>query len=245
MPTRARAQVPDMHRARALALQRATPPQVFTYHGTAAQRRIAAQAIATGDFPYVWLLPRLRSKTGRAAIPIDWADLSRFAAAAAAAETGEGHAHVHEGMESAHPVVRPGEDGRARVLGLAWYSGRITLDLSLEQRPALATEVTLAEAAHMVDFFYMGVGHRHAVTNALHRQQLPAGAPVGDGIPHTLDGHTCGWFDVNTYAWWVGEAFMEAFLEAFSPAQATLTLRHTASREQAAAIRRILLGPTP
>ncbi len=213
---------------------------IWNLQGTENQQRIAREGLAVCDFPFHRLAPQLRSEVGRDSIPVEWADLSRYAATSTA---GEAHAHVHEDGDTAHPIERVVE-GRRRVLGLAWYSGKVSLELSLEQDERLAHEVLLAEGAHMVDFFYMTDAHRRAVVNALHRDQLPDNTPVVDGQPLGLDGHECGWFEVGPYGMWVGEAFMEGFIESFSPVKVTIQLGHPVSPVQAAYIRRALLGPS-
>ncbi len=221
---------------------------VWNLQGTEAQQRIAREGLALCDFPFYRLAPELRAEAGRDSIPVEWADLSRYNATPAVAYNGvavtvpEEHNHIHEDGDTAHPIERV-VNGRSRVLGLAWYSGKVTLDVGLEQDPRLAHEVLLAEGAHMVDFFYMTNAHRRAVVNALHRDQLPAGYEVQDGAPFGLDGHQCGWFEVGPYGMWVGEAMMEAFIESFSPVQVTIQLGHPVSPVQAAYIRRLLLGP--
>jgi hypothetical protein len=210
----------------------------WALQGTEAQQRIVRDALAACDYPFDRLLPGLRAATGRDSIPVDWQDLSRYSSVAER----DAHLHVHEDGDDAHPVIRVVE-GRARVLGLAWYSGRVTLDLSLERDERLAHEVMLAEGAHMVDFFYMNDQHRRAIVNALHHQQLPNNHPITDGVPFGLDSHTCGWFDVGPYGMWIGESWMEAFVEAFSPVTVTIQLGHPVSPVQATYIRRVLLGP--
>ncbi len=226
---------------------------IWNLQGTENQQRIAREGLALCDFPFDRLAEQLRTEVGRDSIPVEWADLSRYNAAPVVAYNGitvenvavtwtQPHNHVHEDGETAHPIERVVE-GRRRVLGLAWYSGKVTLDTSLENDPRLAHEVLLAEGAHMVDFFYMTNAHRVGVINALHRDQLPASFQVDNGGPLGLDGHQCGWFDVGPYSMWVGEAMMEAFIESFSPVQVTIQLGHPVSPVQAIYIRRLLLGP--
>jgi hypothetical protein len=213
----------------------------WTLHGTPNQQRVVGDALASCDFPFERLAPQLRSEAGRDSIPVEWADLSRYAAKPET-EGAHVHVHVHQGDDTGHPIVRD-VGGRARVLGLAWYSGKVTLDISLERDERLAHEVLLAEGAHMVDFFYITDQQRRAVVNALHHDQLPDNHPIIDGQPLGLDGHECAWFDVGPYGMWVGEAMMEAFIEAFSPVAVTIQLGHPVSPVQAAYIRRVLLGP--
>jgi hypothetical protein len=213
---------------------------IWNLQGTQAQQRIVRDALASCDFPFERLAPQLRSEAGRDSIPVEWADLSRYAASNEAAP-GE-HIHVHEHGDTGHPIERV-VGGRARVLGLAWYSGRVTLDLSLERDPRLAAEVFLAEGAHMVDFFYMTDQHRRAIVNTLHHDQLPDNHPIIDGQPLGLDGHECGWFDVGPYGMWVGESLMEALIESFLNVKVTIQLGHPVSPVAASYIRRVLLCP--
>jgi hypothetical protein len=209
--------------------------RTFDLRGDSVQNGIIREALTDCTFPF--------ERLSKQNIPVEWADLSRYAASPVTVDADGSHAHVHDGDDTGHPIVRE-VDGRARVLGLAWYSGKVTIDASLERDPRLAAEVFLAEGAHMVDFFYMTNAHRVGVVNALHHQQLPAGHQITDGIPLGLDGHECGWFDVGPYSMWVGEAWMESFIEAFSSERVTIQLGHPVSPVQARYIRRLLLGPT-
>jgi hypothetical protein len=134
------------------------------------------------------------------------------------------------------------------VLGLAYYPPtlKVVLDSSLVNDPELAIEVMLAEGAHILDFVYLTNEHRVAIVNILHKDQLPRDYVVRDGVALGLDGHVCSWFDVGPYSAWVGEAFMEGFIEAFTTTHATISLNHPVSPEQAQAIRRVILGePAP
>lgn len=158
------------------------------------QRRIIQEALDACNFPFQEL-----NRT----IPVEFADLSRYAAVLDEAE--EGHAHIHEDGDTGHPIERVIE-GRRRVLGLAWYSGKVSVDSSLEQDEPLAQEVFLAEGAHMVDFFYMTEDHRKKLYAVYHD---------GDERPHDH-----GWFEEtgNQDYWsWVGESFMGGFIRAYAP----------------------------
>lgn len=194
---------------------------MWELRGTDVQNRIVAAALDRCDFPWARLLPGLRASTGRATIPVDWADLSRWTT-----------------TEQAHLL-----DVRGRVLGAAWYSGRITLDLSLADDPELAGEVFVAEAAHMVDFFYLTTAMRTAVWNAVHpdSQDVAADTVMVDG---TTVGHGHGWFDVDAYSAWVGEAFMSGFILGFSSFPVTIPFDHVVTPEAGRAIRAALLGDT-
>ena len=213
----------------------------FFLSGTEQQRQVCRDALARCDFPFDRLMPSL-IKEGRQSIRVEWADLSRYAAS-----DGLGHDHVHDDDAVAHPIERVVE-GRRRVLGLFYLPPhtRILLDNSLLGMPELAGEVLLAEAAHAVDYHYMTPDMRRAFVNSVHTQQLAPGADVGDGVAFALDGHICSWFDVGSYADWVGEAFMEGFIEAFAPSQSvTISLNHPVGPEDRAVIRVALAVDEP
>lgn len=208
---------------------------IFEHTGSEQQRALTVAALDLCDFPFDRLAPSL-AREGRASIRVEWADLSRYRAG--------GHAHIRDGDAIAYPIEREVET-RARVLGLFYLppNTKIVLDTTLTAHPALAHEVFLAEAAHAVDYHYMTADHRRAVVDALHVEDLPAGADVSDTARFRLDGHVCGWFaDGIPYQWWCGEAMMEAFTEAFAPAvPVTVSLAHPVTAAIAAQVRRILL----
>lgn len=227
---------------------------VWNLVGTPSQNAIVQDALNRCDFPFQWLEPELRSEVGKTQIPVEWADLSRYGQANAVevprAAGGHGdHDHGHDERELTHFHVEDPETGdkahgigfRSRVLGLAWYSGKVSLENTLESDPELAKEVFLAEGAHMVDFFYMTEDHRRKVWNAVHDDaaDLPEGTPVGNG---TDLGHGHGWFDVGGYYSWVGEAFMGLFIKAFSDLPVTINFDHPATPEAAAETRVAFLG---
>lgn len=203
----------------------------FYLSGTEPQRQIVRDALAACDFPFPWMMPSLQ-REGRSTIRVEWADLSRYARGLAE------HSHV----DGAHTIVRE-VDGRMRVLGLFYLPPhtRIVLDLSLESMPQLGMEVPIAEVAHAVDYHYMTPEMRRAFVNSVHTEQLPPGANVSDKVRFELDGHVCSWFDVGVYADWVGEAFMEGFIEAYAPSiPVTINLNHPVGPEDVAVIRNAL-----
>lgn len=236
---------------------------VWNLIGTPNQNAIVQDALDRCDFPFQWLEPELRSEVGKTQIPVEWADLSRYGQAQAmdvprmhddhedATETHD-HADEHDhgdpdGLQHFH-VTDPetgdkahGIGFRSRVLGLAWYSGKVTLEVTMEQEPELAKEVFLAEGAHMVDFFYMTDEHRRLVWNAVHTdvEDLPPGISIQDGVDL---GHGHGWFDVGGYYSWVGEAFMGLFIKAFSDLPVTIRFDHPATSEAARETREAFLG---
>lgn len=209
---------------------------VFYTSGTPEQIDLANSALEACDFDFDLLRPSL-VREGRTTIRVEWSDLSRYNHSAA----------THDHAEGAHTITRE-VDGRQRVLGLFYLPPhtRVVLDRSLEQHPDLAREVFLAEAAHAVDYHYMTPAHRRAVVNLLHKDDLAEGADVFDGATFKLDGHECSWFDVGAYADWVGEAFMETFIEAFAPSvPVTIELNHPTSPQVAQSVRDLLGAPKP
>lgn len=162
-----------------------------------AERKIIEDAIARTNFNWQKLEPKLRATKNKSQIPVEFIDLSRYAAQLEKQTAAGGHNHIHEGDDKADPVMV-----RERVLGLAWYSGKVSIAHDLVNNPALAQEIFLAEGAHMVDFFYMTDANRKAIYEAYH---------AGDTTEHGHD-----WFDKGTYWEWVGESFMGGFTAAFS-----------------------------
>lgn len=197
---------------------------VWQLVGTPSQNAIVQSVLNRCDFPFGKLLPGLRQQTGRSTIPVEWADLSRYGAIAAEdAQTRHHSDEVHIDGDTAIKIL---DKARSRVLGLAWYSGKITIEQTLESNPELAGEVWISEGAHMVDFFYMTDEHRIAVWNAVHpdHQHIPPGTNIEDGVDL---GHGHGWFDMATYREWVGEEFMGLFVKAFSDFPLTINFAHT------------------
>jgi hypothetical protein len=195
----------------------------FELVGTPPQNAVAGGALARCTFPFdVLTIDR---------IPVEWADLSRYTATVAEGKASGGHAHVHEGGDTGHPI-----EVRERVLGLAWYSGRVTLDASLEHDPTLAGEVLLSEAAHMADFYWMTDRHRMVIWNALHpeAEDLPLDTNVEDGVP--LGGGE-GWFDVGDYRSWLGEQWMGLFVRAYSDFPVTIPFDRPPTDEAVAQVR--------
>ena len=214
---------------------------IWNLQGTADQQALVQQALDLCDFPFERLAPSLQ-REGKSSIRVEWADLSRYSAARVHDDE---HSHIADADGVAHPIERV-IDGRRRVLGLFYLPPftKVVLDNGLVSRPELAREVFLAEAAHAVDYHYMGADHRRGIVNLLHNEDLPPGHLVDDGIAFNLDGHICSWFDVGAYRDWVGEAFMEAFTEAFAPSvTVTIALAHPVDRPQALAIRNLLVPP--
>jgi hypothetical protein len=210
---------------------------IWRFTGTENQRRVACEAMARFDFPWDLLCDSL-IREGRSVVEVAWADLSRYSARGLLD-------HDHH-VDGAHPIIRE-VDGRLRVLGLFYLPPhtRVVLDVSLEHDPELAAEVAGAEAAHAVDYHWLAQQPeprgRWGVTNLLHRDDLVPGHPVHDGVAFTLDGHTCSWFDVGSYADWTGEAMMELFVEAFSDVVVTIALNHPTSPEVARTFRQWVL----
>lgn len=213
-------------------------PDILDLQGTERQKDVIRGALARSNFPWQILEPGLRARAGRSRIPVDWMDLSRWNASHAEAE-GLPHAHGDE----AHTIERE-VGGRQRVLGLAWYSGRVTLDISLVNNPELAGEVFMSEGAHMADFFYMTDAHRREIWNAFHPGtdgDIAADAPIHDG--HSPS-HGHSWFDVGPYRSWVGEAFMGAFVAAYSDFPVTIGFDHPVT-DEVVRVTREQLTPAP
>lgn len=215
---------------------------VFDYQGTERQREIARTAMEVRcDFPWHILVPGLQAKTGRTRIPLDWQDLSRYAGTAEQHQGARGH-------KTADPVVEENGDHailiehRHRVLGLAWYSGRVTLEQTLVNEPELAGEVLLSEGAHMHDFFGMTMPQRVAVWNAVHPNNppLPDDFQIVDGVDL---GHGHGWFDVGGYYSWVGEAYMGLFVKAFSDYPVTIPFHHPVTPDAVRKVRELVFPP--
>lgn len=211
--------------------------EVFDLTGlTEPQLGWVREAIAACDFPFELLRPGLE-REGKTQFRIEQADLS-----ARSASSGGEHEHLHG--EGVHPIERQ-VDERWAVLGLYYLPphSKIVLDRSMNR--ALTMEVFGAEVAHAVDYCYMTAEMRRVFVNAVHTEQLSGQHSVADGVAFNLDGHQCSWFDVNTYRWWVGEAFMEGFVEAFMKGvPVTIFLSHPVGPEDVEVIRRALL-PAP
>jgi hypothetical protein len=204
---------------------------------TPQQREITQSAIDAVDFDWGLLVPKLRATKGKDVIPVEWADLSKYNQAAETKLSGE-HADVHEDDDTGEVI--PAEiEGRAAALGLAWYSGKVSIDVSLINNEPLAKEVFLAEGAHMIDFFYMTDSQRDAIQKAYHDE------------PHEQNPHS-DWFEeggVTDYWSWVGESFMSGFIKAYAPTlaqplEARQPWTHKTTPEIAAQIRETLT-PSP
>ncbi len=198
---------------------------VWDLRGNERQNAIVLEALDACDYPFEWLKVGLVAKKGKETIPVEWADLSRWAEVSAAqAAEGHGSDHAHKGKD--YDTI----EARGRVLGLAWYSGKVTLDVSLEWDPPLAKEVKLSEGAHMIDFFVMDDEQRNRLYRLFH------------GDNDSEHGH--GWFDVGTYREWVGEAFMGGFIQMFAPTiPVTIGFAHGLGGDFVRKGRRVLLGP--
>jgi hypothetical protein len=210
--------------------------------------RVVADAFALGPYPWHTLSDGLLGKTGRTRIPLDVADLSRWGAQAAqAADDGDvltrrvvgvDHDDAHDKLHAAgaHLVVF-----RRRALGLAWYSGRVTLEQTLAGDPALAAKVLWFELAHMVHFFGLTPDQERAIFAAFHAGEV---TEHGHGSPEDLFG------DVDRTGYWhqVGEAWMVAFAGAvagISPGPDSGGFAHRTTPEVLADVRRILPEPEP
>jgi hypothetical protein len=200
----------------------------------AAEYSITAEAIARCEFEWERLLPGLRAARGKDRIPVEWTDLSRMASEVKGAH---GHVYAVHG-DVGHPIVVNAAQGapyRRRTLGLAWYSGKVSIDSSLLAQPELAGEVFLAEGAHMLDFFWLTEEQRRELNDVLH-------GPAYDSKDE-LHQHT--WFDNPSYWADVGEAFMGLFVLAFSNYPVTLAgFEHGTTPEMAKQAREYLQPTT-
>ena len=193
---------------------------------TDSQRAIIEGALADWKFDPEVLVPGLQASVGRASIPVEFIDLSRYSdvpAATAFQRNAEDHGdHHHSGGHVHVEDPETGDKGhgieyRHRVLGLAWYSGKVSVEQDLEANPALAREVFNAEGAHMIDFFWMTDDDRAKIAAALH----------DDGNWQHAD-H--GWFEERgdqDYYDWPGETFMDLFILAATPDEPSMDMRWT------------------
>jgi hypothetical protein len=167
-------------------------------------------------------------------VPVEWENLSRYYSSDAKQITEDNHVHLANG-DVGHPI-----EARARVLGLAWYSGKISLDLYCEPRPDLAHEVFLSEGAHMLDFFWMQDRHRVMVWNALHPEleDLPINTSIEE--EGSIIAGDEGWFDVGDYSSWIGEAWMGLFVKAYSDIPVTIPFRRPPTAEAVKYVRKNL-----
>lgn len=221
---------------------------MWSLTGTASQNALVQAAIDRSDMDWSKLLPSLQ-REGKTQIRVEWADLSRFGQAAVALRAhGGGERVTDENGQAAIPVEREVE-GRRRVLGLFYLPPhtRVVLDFALEQDPILTQRVFIAEGAHAVDYHVMTAEHRRLFINSLHTQQLPVGADVSDGAVFDLDGHACSWFDgkrvdgqLIAYRDWIGETFMQGFIEATTDLGNDFQLGHPVGPEDRSVIRQFL-----
>lgn len=224
---------------------------VWALRGNAEQNAVVAATLDRSTYPYRRLLPGLRERVGKTAIPVEWADLSRFGqsepnapAVAAGEHDHDDHDHGDEGTWAhVHTEEAHGVAFRNIVLGLAYYSGKVVLHTGLLTNPRLAGEVFLSEAAHMVDFFELSDEQRRGVYNSLHsgtEHDYTGAAPIVDG---TNLGHDHGWFDVGSYREWAGEAWMGLFVRAYSDLPVTIPFTHPPTNEAVQEVRNLLTPP--
>lgn len=201
---------------------------IWELQGNERQQNIIRTALEASDFPDELMQPEILRQAGRDYIPVEWLDLSRFAGAQEAAASSDDHDHVHNhthGPDDQFDFLA----ARGRVLGLAWYSLKVSLDLSLEFDPRLGMEVFLSEAAHMVDFTILTNEQREAIWDVHHAGQDNIGS------------HGHGWFDVGQYRDYVGESFMGDFIYAYAPSiPVTIPFSHNPSRQKGLLIRQIV-----
>lgn len=192
---------------------------VWQLQGTTEQQVIIADALARCNFPFPRLLPELQRSINRSTIPVEWIDLSRYSHYAdSSIDDSVAHVRHHEEPEfdgDEYDVLAY----RQRVLGLAWYSGKVSIEATLVNQPTLAQEVFLSEGAHMIDFFYLTETQRQRIFALYHDWD-----PYDEG---SWEDHTeHGWFDIGTYREFVGESFMGGFTNAFSDVPVSIPFSH-------------------
>lgn len=184
------------------------------------QAHVLVPAIDVGIFPWERLVPGIQAQVGRDYIPTKLSDLSRYGVRAA----GNGHSHGHSHDEGMHVL-----EVRHRVLGLFWTNYQVEVEQSLVNDPTLLAEVFWSEGAHAIDQAMLSDAQRAEIYNAFH----PGGA----------DQHP-PWWEYSDYSaeygQLVGESFMEAIVEAYTPLTATINLHHEVTPHVIDTVRRIL-----
>jgi hypothetical protein len=201
---------------------------LFDIQGTPNQQRLVSEGLAKCDFPFERMRSKLWQDVRRNAIPILWEDLSQWGAQSAQAQAhpSTDHHHDHERNPSPDSTDADPLEVRGRVLGLAWYSGKVSLDLSLESDPPLCDEVNISEIAHMVNFFDPNFPEQ-AIFDIFHGGSTPE--------------HGHAWFDKGSYWDFVGESFMGGFIYAYAPTvPVTIEFNHPATPEVGRKIRELL-----
>lgn len=197
------------------------------------QRGQILRAIRRCEFDFTLCLPRLKAEQNRDKIPVTYEDLSRFNNQ----QVRNKNTHTHSTSDSHHDGFHTIEF-RNRVMGLAYYSGAVVIELSLIGHPDLAQEVFLAEGAHMVDFFVTTPEQRANLFDVFHGSNPTDGPDTGQ--------HDHGWFEEtgnNDYWSWVGESWMSGFILAYSDVVASFTgFVHLVDEEKAQELRRVLDG---
>lgn len=188
-------------------------PQIWdTSRCTSQQQQLIGEAISECLFDWGLLLPGLKvgnqwSQPNKTTIPVTCRDLSTFTGAVT---------HLPHDDHSGYHAIKVDKNGQlldehaesaaAGVLGLFWFDGRVEVDQSLVNNPALFKEVFLSEGAHAADFFYLW-------PNNLRK-------PLYD-IYHPSGPDTHGYFE-GPYFDMVGEAFMGGFVYATTNKPPTL-----------------------
>lgn len=202
---------------------------------TPEQHACITDALNRTKFDWNLMAPGLLTEVGKTAIPVEFIDCARFAQSN---DEPKG-ARLHK-SDDEFDLVAGEIDGRRAALGLAWYSGKVSIEQSLlPGNYELAIEVFLAEGAHMIDFFYMSDDQRTAIKDVYAKA-----SPDPDGVDD--------WFEENgeqDYWSWIGESFMSGFTMAYGEGIVTaLESRqpwvHRTTPEIAAQIRSILGGYT-
>lgn len=169
--------------------------------GTDNQRRISREAFDKIKFPF----ERLILLPGRP--ELGWTDLNNSSMSMNSGETAstrrhEGKAHRDPKQDLPDPLM--GEiNGRHWVMGVIYpLSGRIYLDVRLENDPEMAATVVAAEIAHAVDFF---LPMTDSMRNELLRLWNKPGTTWWEKFDYGSEYFTLG-----------GEAFMHEFVAAYT-----------------------------
>lgn len=171
---------------------------------TSQQKQLVMEAIGECSFNWNHLLPGLNtgnqwSRPGKVSIPVTCRDLSTFNGAIThhPQDDYSGY-HAIKVDELGNVMDEHNEVAAAGVLGLFWFDGRVEVEQSLVNNPALFKEVFLSEGAHAVDFYYLWPNYlRNSLYDIYH--------------PNGPDSH--GHFE-GAYFDMVGEAFMGGFVYA-------------------------------
>lgn len=207
-------------------------PQIWDISGlTSQQQMLVGQALSQCAFDWNHLLPGLQagnqwSQPGRRTIPVTCRDLSNFSGAVVRLPHDD-HSGYHaiKVDESGNVMDEHSDHAAAGVLGLFWFDGRVEVEQSLVNRPALFQEVFLSEGAHATDFYFLW-------PNNLRKPLYDIYHPSGPDQHGHFEGP---YFDT------VGEAFMGGFTYATTGIPPTLLgFTHVTTLDMANKIKKLL-----